>query len=167
MKAEGKRRFARALREWSPLRGALWLAARLAAPRQPVGAVGAVVDADGRVLLVEHVFRTDFPWGLPGGWVRAGEDARAAVRRELHEELGLDVEVGPLLLAEPIGLAARSTHPPHLGLAFACRLVSGTCRPGFEVLSFEWVRPEEIRQELAPFQLRAAREAVRVLTRQP
>jgi 8-oxo-dGTP diphosphatase len=149
-----KRRFSRWLREVGALRLGLRAAARLTAPRQPVGAVGAVID-HGRVLLVEHVFRTDFPWGLPGGWVRPGESPAETVRRELREELGIDVEVGALLLGEPIGLTVGSTHPRHLGLAYACRLVGGTCRPTFEVASFEWVRPDEIRRELAPFQTKA------------
>lgn len=161
--AARKRRLSRWVREVGALRLGLRAFARLTAPRQPVGAVGAVFD-NGRVLLVEHVFRTDFPWGLPGGWVRRGESPAEAVRRELREELGLDIDVGALLLSEPIGLADRSTHPRHLGLAYACRLLGGTCRPTFEVASVEWVRPDEIRYELAPFQMKAVTKASELMT---
>jgi 8-oxo-dGTP pyrophosphatase MutT (NUDIX family) len=154
-----KRRFSGMLRNRALLRAMLRIAAWFKAPRQPVGAVGVVFDDLGRVLLVEHVFRTDFPWGLPGGWVERGEDPRDTVRREVQEELGLSVDVGSLLLSEQIGLTEKSTHPPHLGLAFACRLLSGTCRVSSEVVSVEWVSPGEIQQQLAPFQSKAIRSA--------
>jgi ADP-ribose pyrophosphatase YjhB (NUDIX family) len=160
LKAARKRWFSRWLRDWPPLRLALAVASRLLAPRQPVGAVGVIFDERGRVLLLEHVFRTDFPWGLPGGYVKRGEDPRQAVRRELEEELGAQVEVGALLASEPIGLVEKSTHPKHLGLAYACRFVGGECRPGREVISVEWVRPEEIRRTLSAFQAKAIALAV-------
>ena len=162
---ERKRRFAALLRNSAVLRFGLSLVARVLAPRPPVGAVGALFDGDGRVLLVEHVFRTDFPWGLPGGWVRRGEDPAHAVAREIREELGLTVEVGPLLLTEPVGRTSRSTHPPHLGLAYACSLVGGTASLSAEVVSIEWTHPHEIRHELAPLQHKAVLLAADALAR--
>lgn len=70
-------------------------------PTEPLrirDAVRAVVlDPDDQVLLV----RFDFPnvgrrWALPGGGLEVGESHRAALQRELHEELGLtDPAIGP------------------------------------------------------------------------
>jgi ADP-ribose pyrophosphatase YjhB (NUDIX family) len=142
------------------------LAARVIAPRQCVGAVGAVVNSTGDVLLVEHVFRTDFPWGLPGGWVKAGENPRDAVRREIREELKIEVDVQHLLCSEQVGLTKMSTHPRHLGLAYYCRYISGECVIGTEVQSVEWVDANRIRQELAPFQRKAIELAREVFDRQ-
>ena len=51
------------------------------------GAVGAVFDEQGRILLVKHSYQ--FGWQLPGGAVKRGEAAAEAVMRELHEEIGL------------------------------------------------------------------------------
>jgi ADP-ribose pyrophosphatase YjhB (NUDIX family) len=150
-----KRRFSSLVRGSAVLRFGLSVVARIMAPRQPVGAVGVVFDEKGRVLLVEHVFRTDFPWGLPGGWVERGEDPARTVMREIREELGLTVDVGRLLLSARVGLAERSTHPPHLGLAYSCRLTGGTFKPAREVVSCTWAHPGEIHQELAPFQRQA------------
>ena len=147
------------------MRFGLSVVARVIAPRQPVGAVGAVFDDQGRVLLVEHMFRTDFPWGLPGGWIERGEDPRQTVAREIGEELGLSVDVGPLLLSEQVPIASRSTHPRHLGLAYCCRLTGGTCLTTSEVVSVEWARPAEIRHQLAPFQHRAIILAADALAR--
>ena len=52
-----------------------------------LGAVGAVFDDGGRVLLVRH--RYEPGWRLPGGGVGRGEPPQAGVLRELKEEVGL------------------------------------------------------------------------------
>lgn len=64
----------------------------------PVVAVGAIVfDAAGRVLLVERGRPPgEGLWSVPGGKLERGETLAQAVAREVHEETGLVVEVGPL-----------------------------------------------------------------------
>ncbi len=57
----------------------------------PRGSVTAVVtDGDGRALLLwRHRFITDsWGWEVPAGWADPGEDAAAAIRREIEEETG-------------------------------------------------------------------------------
>jgi 8-oxo-dGTP diphosphatase len=159
--ADLKRAVRRLAAEFWPARWVVRGAARLVAPRQPVGAVGAVFDGDGKVLILEHAFRTDFPWGLPGGWVERGEDPRETVIRELREELGLDVDVRELVLCAAVGRRRRSTHPPHVGLAYYCRLLSGAKRQSMEVLGFEWIDPAHPPRALAPFQQTAIDLAAR------
>lgn len=157
-----KRHVRRLAGEWAPLRWLVRGGARVVAPRHPVGAVGAVFDEAGRVLIVEHVFRTDFPWGLPGGWVEAGEDPRDAVARELREELGLSVEVRDLVHCAPVGRVRTSTHPVHLALAYYCRLLSAAGELSMEALAFEWIEPARPGHELAPFQQTAIERAARL-----
>jgi len=74
-----------------------------ALPRKRVGAGVVLVDDADRVLLVEPTYKPG--WEVPGGMVEAGESPRAAARREVREELGLDVVVGRLLVVDwvPIG----------------------------------------------------------------
>jgi 8-oxo-dGTP diphosphatase len=64
----------------------------LAEPRFAVTAGAVVVDAEGRVLLLKHAFRKGSGWGIPGGFMEKGEQPEAAIRRELREETGLEVE---------------------------------------------------------------------------
>lgn len=64
-------------------------------PRYLVGVVGLIHDGDGRVLLLEHRFRPPYPWGLPGGFIARGESFEEALRRELREELALEVSIEP------------------------------------------------------------------------
>ena len=136
------------------MRWGLRLVMRVVAPRQWVGAVGAVFNPLGEVLLLEHVFRTDYPWGLPGGWVERREDPADTVRREIAEELHLEVEVRCLLHCAPVAAIATSAAPPHLGLGYFCRLAGGSAVVASEILASEWVDPLKINRELAPFQRR-------------
>lgn len=72
------------------------IAARL--PRKRVAAGALLRDGDGRILLVEPVYKPT--WELPGGVVEADEPPLDACRRELLEELGLAPEIGRLLVVD-------------------------------------------------------------------
>lgn len=76
-------------------------------PRRRVAAGLVIRDVDGRVLAVKPNYKEG--WLLPGGTVDPGEAPRKAARREGHEELGLDIEPGALLLI------AHSAFPDPIG----------------------------------------------------
>jgi 8-oxo-dGTP pyrophosphatase MutT (NUDIX family) len=67
-----------------------------------------LTDEDGRVLLVKPNYRDH--WLIPGGYVDQHENPHKALARELHEELGLKINPGPLLVidwASPAGNRPR------------------------------------------------------------
>ena len=67
-----------------------WIMRRL--QRKFTASVVAVVTNErGEVLLLDHVLRPKSGWGMPGGFINLGEQPEAALRRELHEETGLDL----------------------------------------------------------------------------
>ncbi len=61
--------------------------------RFPVSVTGVILDG-GRIVLLRN---GRGEWRLPGGRLEAGESPEECVAREVLEELGLSVEVGPLL----------------------------------------------------------------------
>ena len=70
----------------------------MTAERQPIDvAVGVLIDADGRFLLTSRPAGKVYAgyWEFPGGKVEPGESIETALRRELHEELG--ITIGPAL----------------------------------------------------------------------
>ena len=69
----------------------------MAAERTPVDvAVGVLIDAQGRFLLTSRPVGKVYAghWEFPGGKVEPGETIEQALRRELHEELG--ITIGPV-----------------------------------------------------------------------
>ena len=66
--------------------------------RTIIVAAGVVIEA-GRVLLTQRKSGAHLAgmWEFPGGKVEEGEDPKAALTRELHEELGIDVDVGEIV----------------------------------------------------------------------
>ncbi len=68
----------------------------MATPRVAAGAV--IFDGRGRVLLVQPTYKPH--WDVPGGYVEPGESPGAACVREVREELGIDVDLGQLLVVD-------------------------------------------------------------------
>lgn len=62
-----------------------------------VEVVAAVIERDGRVLIGQRRQGGRHPgkWEFPGGKVEPGEEPRAALARELREELGIEARIGP------------------------------------------------------------------------
>jgi 8-oxo-dGTP diphosphatase len=115
---------------------------RLVQPRFTVGVVGALLDASGEhVLLVEHVFHAQYPWGLPGGWINRGEDPAQAVEREFCEETGLRVRAArPLLVQRTPDLRG------HLDMIFLC-IPDGeqpAIRLSNELLGYRWTPLDDL-----------------------
>lgn len=70
--------------------------ARFASVRAAAGAL--IRNSNGDILMVQPTYK-DF-WDLPGGYIETGEQPSDACRREVREELGLDIELGLLLVAD-------------------------------------------------------------------
>jgi ADP-ribose pyrophosphatase YjhB (NUDIX family) len=95
---------------------------------------------------------------VPGGFVDIGETAEKALRREIKEEVNL--EVGPLqfLCSAPNEYPYRGVKYPVLDLAFVCRAISIEPIEALDgVESFCWARPAEVDlNEIAFPSIRAA-----------
>jgi mutator protein MutT len=67
-------------------------------PDRPYVGVGAVIVQDGRVLIVKRKYDPlAGQWSIPGGAVEIGETLEGCVAREMLEETGLEIEVGPVI----------------------------------------------------------------------
>ncbi|HET9869980.1 MAG TPA: NUDIX hydrolase [bacterium] len=61
--------------------------------------VAGIFVKDGKILLVRHEKNGKSYWLLPGGGAEYGESMEEALQREFREEVGLDIQVGSMVLA--------------------------------------------------------------------
>jgi nucleoside triphosphatase len=114
--------------------------------------VPVISDSGGRILICRKpIDRGVFPgqWGLPGGGVEPGEHLEQALRREVREELGIDLnDIKPLHFKEGV-------EPKHLGsgkavsvhmvyLLFRCTAASTDVSLNEEFVEFAWALPSEL-----------------------
>ena len=120
---------------------------KLTAARFTAGVNGGVLNSRGEVLLLRHVFRDKYPWGLPGGWMRRGEQPRDALQREIREEIGLPVRV----VAE-VGVELNAPLA-HLDTSFLCQAAGEVAHLSSEILDCRWFPPDALPADVKPREL--------------
>ena len=111
---------------------------RLVEPRFTVTAGAVIVDDEGRVLLLEHRFRAGEAWGIPGGFIEKGEQPEEALRRELREEVGLE------LMEAEIAFARTLRKAKQIEIIFRCRPQGDVGRKNVEIKSAEWFELDKL-----------------------
>ena len=112
-----------------------------------VEVVAAVIERDGRILIARRPAATHLGglWEFPGGKRQGGEAAEAALAREILEELGAMVTVGPLLETVDWSYPEKRVR-----LSFFRCSIAGEPRP-LEGQQIAWVLPSELgRYEFPP-----------------
>lgn len=120
-------------------------------PKAPLVGVGAVIQLDGRVLLIR---RANEPgkglWSIPGGLVEVGETVRDAAKREVEEETGIAVELGDLIdvIDNIFRDEAGKVKFHYVLIDFLARPVSlkTEIHPSSEVLEVRWCAPVELKE---------------------
>ena len=119
-------------------------------PDRRIVGVGAVVLAEGgRIVLVRRRYEPlAGEWSLPGGVVEVGETLEAAVAREVLEETGLDVRVGPVVdVFDRITFDAdRRVHYHFVLVDYLCHAAGGTLGSGSDASDVALVEPASLEQ---------------------
>lgn len=115
---------------------------RFTQTRFTVTAGAIITNNEGRVLLLHHRFRPGSGWGIPGGFVKRGEQPDEALRRELREEVGLEIEHLSLLKTRAFSEARQ------VEIVFRCRARGEPEQLSFEIKRLAWFDPHELPQEL-------------------
>ncbi len=107
-----------------------------------MAATAGIMFREDRVLVVQRKPESSrgLLWEFPGGKVEPGEDPRQCLKRELQEELGIEVDVGDRF---------EIVYHPYwdvklLLLAYLCRVVQGDPRP-IDCYRVRWVTERELR----------------------
>jgi 8-oxo-dGTP diphosphatase len=121
-------------------------------PPRPVPGVGALIIDGNRILLAE---RGREPlkgyWSLPGGAVETGELLEDALRREVREETGLEIEVVHLIEVFERIMPGESgpgekgrTEYHYILLDYICHPTGGALAAADDAASVEWFTEDEI-----------------------
>lgn len=106
--------------------------------------VAAVIERDGQILIGQRKARGrhGLKWEFPGGKVEPGEEPRAALARELREELGIVAQIGEEIARYDFRYAAQS--PTHL-IFFRVTEFAGE-PANFEFAQIAWAEPRKLSE---------------------
>jgi len=104
----------------------------------PKVAACVVPERQGKILLLRRSINPGWgKWVMPGGFVDRGELPAEAAVREAAEEVGLEVEVGPLI-------GVFGTHVSPIIIVYGSLRVEGEAEPLDETLAVRWFAPSQI-----------------------
>jgi len=127
---------------------------RVTHARFTVTAAAIVVDKQGRVLLLKHRFRPGTGWGIPGGFIEAGEQPDDAVKRELREEVGLE------LAAVEVVTTRAFQKPRQIEIVFRCRPRGDASPQSVEIRKASWFSIDSLPEGLPLDQRRLIKDAL-------
>lgn len=107
--------------------------------------VGAVVlNEKDEILLLDHVLRPASGWGIPGGFMNYGEQPNEAIKREILEETGLEIEDVQILWMQ--------TWNRHIEVIFRAKGKGKVEVKSPEINSLGWFKFEEMPDEMSQSQ---------------
>jgi ADP-ribose pyrophosphatase YjhB (NUDIX family) len=140
-------------------------------PSRPIVGVGAVIFVEERVVLIKRRYEPlAGQWSLPGGTLEVGETLEAGIAREVLEETGLVVEVGPVVeVFDRILLDENRQVVYHFVLIdYLCRPLGGELQHGSDVADVTLAHPDALVQYgVTPKATAIIRRAAEVMRREP
>ena len=114
---------------------------RTISPSYTVGAICIIERGDGALLLARLTYRDR--WGLPGGLLKRGESTADAARREVREEVGLEVRlVGPPHVA--VDGEAQRVDVIYRAVVLEGIDPASARASSAEIVEVGWFRPDEL-----------------------
>jgi len=116
--------------------------------KYPEATVGALIVNDRDEILLVKSYKWGNKYTVPGGHIELGERSETAVKREVREEVGLEVEpIRVLLVQEAIYPADYIKHEHYIFLDYLCQTKSsGVKLDEKEIQEHLWVNPERALQ---------------------
>jgi len=116
--------------------------------------VAAIIEKNGLILVAKRGSGSlSGKWEFPGGKVRKSETPQAALRREIHEEFGVEIDVGVFVCEEPFSVDGRQ----YVLAAYLAEHVEGELIPA-EHEEIRWLLPSEIcGMDLTPADVQVAK----------
>ena len=117
-----------------------------------VSVVAVVLNKEGKILLLDHFLRPGASWALPGGFIEAGEQPEAAIKREICEETTLRLENVKLLNVRTIN--------SHIEILFRAEAEGKPVPNSGEINAAGWFTIDEMPLETAEIQKQIVRNVL-------
>ncbi len=114
-------------------------------PRQINVAAGILLDGEGRVLITERTGDHAHAglWEFPGGKMMQGEDSEAALKRELHEELGIEI------IDQSLFMSLEHDYPDRFVCIDFYLIEHWLNKPeGRDGQELRWIKPDDLTEDL-------------------
>ena len=128
--------------------------ARFGQRRFTVTVAALLFDDARRILLLEHVFRADRGWGVPGGFIAKGEQPEEALRRELREEVSIDLDDVRLVFTRTLVTIKQ------VEIYYRARVVGEPKPSSFEIKQAQWFAVNDLPPELSQDQRKLLERAL-------
>jgi len=141
-----------------------WIASRLARKRVSAGAL--IRDSEQRVLTVVPTYKPT--WEIPGGMCETNEEPRTTLEREIREELGVQWDIGRLLVVDWV--PEHGVWPDAIHFIFDCGQISNRAMNGFtlptdEISSVQMSPVEELSGRVRPSLARRVSAALNAVSK--
>lgn len=116
-------------------------------------AAAIVINDKDEVLLLDHVLRPFATWGLPGGFLARGEQPEAALKREICEEVGIEIT--------DISLYNVRNHDRHVEILYTARSDQAPKIKSREIINAGWFSAANLPERVSPGQKRMIEEILK------
>ena len=125
---------------------------RATQPKFTVSVAAIITNEKREVLLLDHVLRPFSSWGIPGGFIEAGEQPENAVRRELFEETGLELTESKMI--------RMHTSNRHIEILFRARSEGVATVKSREIKDVGWFAVGTMPEQMSAAQKRLIEEVL-------
>ncbi len=125
---------------------------RITQQKFTVSAAAIITDREGRVLLLDHVLRPHSGWGLPGGFLNTAEQPDEAIRREIMEETGIELNELKMFRIRTLG--------SHVEMIFVAKAVGEPQVKSREILSLGWFETDSMPEKMSGAQKKLIEKVV-------
>jgi len=114
-------------------------------PKRPLIGTGAIIIEGDKILLVKRAYDPNKGlWSIPGGLVRLGETLEEALKREVKEETGVEIEVGDVAFVGEEIFRFNGIRYHYIIIDFLARIRSGELKAGSDAEEVRWFHFDEL-----------------------